>query len=191
MRKCNPATTLGLLMLMGSGCSAQPIDSILAHPPFAKPYSCTEHPRGQLKHLGDALGVDCMIFSIEDTAPSFPRYYREDGTENHHWFGWQQRVLSPCDCVVIATKTNPNTNEPGQVGRPPASLLVLKADDGTHFMVAHLEELAVAEGDSVTAGQAIATVGNNGYSRHPHIHLGAWRDGQPLQLRFDQREMED
>jgi len=35
-------------------------------------------------------------------------------------------------------------------------------------------------------GQVIAQVGNNGRSHHPHIHVGAYKDTEPLQIRFDQ-----
>ncbi|WP_147302681.1 M23 family metallopeptidase [Thalassotalea euphylliae] len=40
------------------------------------------------------------------------------------------------------------------------------------------------------AGESIAKVGNNGYSCNPHIHVGAWKDNLPLQIRFDQKTLE-
>ncbi len=39
--------------------------------------------------------------------------------------------------------------------------------------------------DHVTEGRHLAFVGNNGYARNPHIHLGAFRDGKPLAISFD------
>ena len=40
---------------------------------------------------------------------------------------------------------------------------------------------------SVTAGQRVARVGNNGFSWYPRIHVGAWLDETPLQTQFDLR----
>ena len=37
-------------------------------------------------------------------------------------------------------------------------------------------------GDRVHAGQAVALVGDNGYARMPHIHIGAWRGKTPYQI---------
>ena len=37
------------------------IDAVLAHPPFAVPYVCAEHPAGALPSVGDDLGQDCMV----------------------------------------------------------------------------------------------------------------------------------
>ena len=37
------------------------------------------------------------------------------------------------------------------------------------------------------AGQVVARVGNNGYGRSPHIHIGAWKGENPYQIRWDLR----
>tara|TARA_R100000656_G_C3957715_1_gene129462 strand:+ start:4301 stop:4534 length:234 start_codon:yes stop_codon:yes gene_type:complete len=70
-----------------------------------------------------------------------------------------------------------------------ASFVILKLDDGLFVLLAHLQQLKVAEGDSVQAGQVVGLVGNNGQSWHPHIHIGAWKNEKPLQIRFDQEAM--
>jgi murein DD-endopeptidase MepM/ murein hydrolase activator NlpD len=46
----------------------------------------------------------------------------------------------------------------------------------------HLHELAIARGDSVTAGQRIGVSGNTGCSPEPHLHFEVWRsrNGGPL-----------
>ena len=49
--------------------------------------------------------------------------------------------------------------------------------------------LCPCDGCMCTSGQVVAKVGNNGYSRHPHIHIGAWKGNEPLQIRFDLRAM--
>jgi murein DD-endopeptidase MepM/ murein hydrolase activator NlpD len=53
----------------------------------------------------------------------------------------------------------------------------------------HVDGIEVKPGDAVVAGQRIAKVGNNGYSWYPHIHVGAWKDDTPLQIRFDLRAL--
>lgn len=169
---------------------APAIEAVLAHPLFAEVYSCNEHPYGQLKSTGDALATDCYVERlVEEGGRAWLRQYKNGGLKNEDWFGWGVDVLSPCAGKVEKLRENAVTNEPGILGKPPASALVLSCDDGVHFVVAHIAAPVVAVGDSVDAGQKIAQVGNNGMSRHPHIHLGAWRGTVPLQVRFDQTKM--
>ena len=80
---------------------------------------------------------------------------------------------------------NPVTNSPGALGEPPASMIVFRRADGLMVLYAHISEPSVAQGDTVEAGQPVAVVGNNGFSRTPHIHVGAWREQQPLQIVWD------
>ncbi len=163
---------------------------IVAAPPFDAFFSCTEHFQGQFEALGDALGTDCFVQRmVEVDGRAWLRAHRGDGTDNADWFGWRQPVLSPCDCVVVRLRSGAATNSPGIPGAPPADFVVLERDDGVHFLIAHIREPSVAVGDLVRAGQAIAKVGNNGYSRSPHVHLGAWRQDTALQIRFDQSMM--
>jgi len=192
-------TTLLLLALAGLphhtllAADATPgqIGQVLTHPLFAEPYVCSEHADGELTHLGDDLGQDCMIATFgEDNAGSFPRLYRTDGAKNEDWFGWNRPVQSPCDCEVVAIHVNPLTNQPGRPDPSRASSVILKAADGTMFAVAHLQAMIVTKGARVRAGDPIGQVGNNGYARAPHVHIGAWRGKEALQIRWNQREMQ-
>ena len=61
------------------------------------------------------------------------------------------------------------------MGTGMASFVIMARADGLSVLVAHLDEPTVGVGASVTAGQTIGLVGNNGQSRHPHVHIGAWR----------------
>jgi len=58
-----------------------------------------------------------------------------------------------------------------------------------NVLYAHIADVRVKEGDSVKAGQPIAKVGNNGFGRAPHIHIGAFKGEMPLQIRWDLRAM--
>jgi Peptidase family M23 len=166
------------------------IDAVEVHPIFSTWFLTTEHYEGQLGELGDALGSDCFVAElVEENGRTWLRTHSGDGTRNEDWFGWHSEVLAPIDGEVVRVNDNPSTNQPGSFEPGIASFVILRRGDGTHVLVAHLRETTVQAGDRVRAGQPIGRVGNNGNSRHPHIHLGAWRDGRPLQLRFDLRAM--
>jgi hypothetical protein len=178
---------LGLPML-GAMSLGRPVDSVLAHPPFRKPFMCSEHPAGELAILGDDLGQDCLIVDfVEREGRTWAMPYRTDGANNEDWFGWDEPVHSPCDCTVLQIKPNPVVNEPGRMGQSRAAGITLQAADGVHFVLGHLGSFAVEVGETVSYGQVIGTVGNNGFSRSPHIHAGAWRGTEGLQIRWDQQ----
>lgn len=46
-----------------AGEVSDPIEQVLLGPISDQPYSCIEHPLGQLPYAGDALGSDCTIGS--------------------------------------------------------------------------------------------------------------------------------
>lgn len=80
---------------------------------------------------------------------------------------------------------NETTNLPGEMGDPPASIVIFRAEDETRVVYAHVADVVVEEGESVVAGRRVAAIGNNGMCRNPHVHVGAWRGDDPLQIRFD------
>ena len=164
--------------------------SVLVHPLFTGYYTCSEHSAGQLPALGDALGQDCHVQAFhESEGRVWLRSYRSDGMTNEDWYGWRAPVQSPCKCQVTSIRENPITNEPGVLGKPPATIVILRREDGVQLALGHVRELRIEVGDQVEEGQVIGRVGNNGYSRSPHVHIGAWRDKEPLQIRFDQTKM--
>ena len=128
---------------------------------------------------------------IEQVERSFLSLYKGDGLNNEDWFGWEAPLLAPCDGVVNEVTTNPVTNEPGQQlirGEiQPAAHITFTCEDNVNVIYAHIRNPYVEEGDEVKAGALVAEVGNNGMSRSPHVHIGAWKDEAPLQIRFDLR----
>lgn len=162
------------------------IDSVTLHPIFSSSFTCSEHWEGNLQALGDALGADCVVQDmVNEDGRLWMRSHRGDGRRNDDWFGWRADVLSPCNCEVVKVTINPIVNEPGVLGKPPASAIFLRRTDGVNIVLAHVSEATVHAGDIATAGQVVAKVGNNGMARHPHVHVGAWRGAEPLQVRFD------
>lgn len=61
--------------------------------------------------------------------------------------------------------------------------------DGVQMVLAHLKSgsLLVSPGSAVTEGQPVAREGYSGNSMEPHLHFEAYRDGQPISLRFEGR----
>ena len=153
---------------------------------FNQHYVCNEHFYGQFTGPGDALGVDCFILQLkEKDGRKFPRPYAKDGLVNEDWFGWKQPVLAPISGLIISININSITNSPGILGDGIATYVMVRGEGGRHVVLAHLRELRVKEGDTVEEGEVIGLVGNNGKSRLPHVHLGAWVGSEPYQVRFD------
>src|SRR5438552_2512281 len=180
---------LFLLSVIGvqTSCGTE-VRAVLAHPVFKVGFACSEHGAESAKwDLGDAFGTDCFVEKqVTVDGRTWARPYKENGEENQDWYGWQREVLSPCTCKVLELNVNPEPNRPGVIGARPASLVKLRRDDGVVFHVAHFDKPLVKVGYNIVEGQVIGTVGNNGLSRHPHIHVGAYQGSEPLQVRFDQ-----
>lgn len=173
-----------------SANSTAPIEEVQIAPLFHQPFVCVEHPEGQLPYIGDALGTDCMVVGGEvSSSGGFYRLFKGDGSKNEDWYGWHAEVHAPFDGVVARVADNPVTNQPGHMGRPPAAMIAFRRADGIIVLYAHVTEARVKVGDKVTAGQVIAIDGNNGMARSPHIHVGAFKGDQPLQIRWDLRAM--
>lgn len=166
------------------------INSVLVHPVFNQYYSCIEHWDGQFDETGDALGTDCIVQKLETVkGRTWLRSYKKQGSKNEEWYSWQQDVLAPIDGTVEKINENAVVNEPGVMGKGAASFIIIRRPDGISVLVAHVSHVKVHVGDIVSAGQVIAKVGNNGQSRHPHVHVGAWKNNEALQLRFDQTKI--
>ncbi|MEO1029635.1 MAG: M23 family metallopeptidase [Pseudomonadota bacterium] len=176
--------------LASESANKPPIESVRIHPVFPDAFACQNHWEGQLKYTGDALGTDCFVTELveDEKGRAFSRSFRRDGLRNEDWFSWEQPVLAPFSGKILKVNVNPKTNQPGELGAPPASFIVFQRADGVHVLLAHVKDISVAEGDAVDIGQQVARVGNNGYGRNPHIHIGAWNsDGAPLQIQMDLR----
>ncbi len=175
-----------------NGAEMEEIQSVLLHPVMWNLYMCSEH--GGKGALGDRYGKDCVAFQTDanrENGKHLLRQFENDGLENEEWYGWEAPLLAPCDGVVKSSTENLVTNKPGQEPAleelRPAAAMEFKCDTGVQVIYAHIRNTYVKVGDRVKAGVIVAEVGNNGISRSPHVHVGAWRDKTPLQIRFDLR----
>ncbi len=174
-----------------------PIEAVTIHPPVAAVFQCSEHPLGAEDHVPDALGADCVVVR-RDSGPdgNLLSLYTGDGTRNEDWHSWREPLLAPFNGIVIGFQINPETNLPGAMGSGQSSAigfqqLVVGEPTDVHVAYIHVREVTVAQGDTVRAGDPVARIGNNGWSYHPHVHIGAFRgelmspDAVPLQVRID------
>lgn len=171
------------------------INSVKIHPVFKHAFVTSEHPEGELQHMGDALGRDFIAFKFVD---GFSRTFVNDGKRNEDWFGYMLDVLVPCDALVESVNIVEHENIPGTHTNTPASSVTFLCENDIRIAYSHLTDITVKPNDKVVKGQPFAKCGNNGTSWHPHIHVGAWKNQQPLQIQVDlsslgkiQREMGD
>lgn len=159
------------------------------HPIFDRFALYNDHYDGELDPLGDALGRDCMIAAFASEAPAFMRLFTGDGSKNEDWFSYGAKVFAPASGKIVYLYINKETNIPGTQNPSRASALLIETPDGTSILLGHIDNPVVALGDKVEEGQLLAYVGNNGYARCPHIHIGAYRKGKPLAIDFDAQKV--
>jgi hypothetical protein len=175
------------------GQDREAIQEVVLHPIMNDTFVCAEHAEGELTRLGDALGKDCMVIDMDSTRAPDKRLLslsEGKGLNNEDWFGWEAPLLAPCDGTVDSTRAPARTNRPGEILSDAApGQLRFTCQDGVRVVYAHVRNIQVQSGDSITAGEAVAEIGNNGNSDAPHVHLGAWKGETPFQIRFDLRAL--
>lgn len=170
-----------------------PIEDVEIHPVFAAYHSCTEHHAGENPTLGDHLGRDCTVlgYPAHFGERRISSEYRSDGLSNEDYYGWTEDVLAPFDAVIEAVNEAETQNAPGVLGEGLPGFILFRRANGMRVLYAHTRAAHVTVGDHVRAGEPVALVGNNGMSTGPHIHIAAWREDTPYQIRFDLRALRD
>ncbi|MDR9417533.1 M23 family metallopeptidase [Gracilimonas sp.] len=176
--------------------ASEEIEAVVLYPVMNTTFTCAEHAEGELTNLGDAYGRDCMVIRNDTTrlkGHRIPSLFKNNGLNNEDWFGWEVPVLAPFDGTVTSVNINDLTNQPGKfpdrTELEGASEIRFSCENGVQVVYAHIRNPDVESGQSVKSGQEVALIGNNAVSTAPHIHLGAWRDKTPLQIRFDLRAL--
>ncbi|NED96830.1 M23 family metallopeptidase [Phytoactinopolyspora alkaliphila] len=107
-------------------------------------------------------------------------------------FGWRQHPITGewklHDGIDLAAPTGTTVMAiaPGKVTfvgfRPWAGPHLVEIDhgDGHASVYGHMSEAVVSPGDTIDAGQQIGTVGNEGLSTGPHLHLTIRANGSPI-----------
>lgn len=162
------------------------IKEVVLQPVYNCCFVSAEHAEGELEYGGDAIGRDCMVTKFVD---GFMRMYSGDGSKNEAWFGWDEDVLAPCDSIIEMINEPISINEPGKPSKDRSGIIFFRREDGVNIMYAHVKDIKVKVGDTVKSGDIVAKLGNNGMSFMPHLHVGAFIYDEPLQIRFNLREM--
>lgn len=115
--------------------------------------------------------ADLMIWKDGSTAES-----PGTGNEQYHAFG--QPYLAPVDgtvAFVLDDQEDIPPQQPGQPGVHPAGNHVVIEVDAGYVILAHCKagSILVQEGDSVSAGDVVAAVGNSGNTSEAHVHIHA------------------
>ncbi len=165
------------------------IDRVNLHPIFDRYAVYNDHYDGELEYPGDALGRDCMVAAFLPEDPGFARLYKTDGKKNEDWFSFGAKVYAPISGKISYLYINEVINTPGVLNPSKSSALMIQTEDGTSVMLAHIQNPLVSLGDSVEEGQLLAYVGNNGYARNPHIHIGAFKGNVPLGIEFNPQKV--
>lgn len=143
-----------------------------------------EHRYKSHLRLGDQLGRDFVVTKVTDKGTM--EMFTNQGKSNQDYFGWRNNVLAPFYGTVTNINHPEKTNTPGVMDRESKpGKVTIKNKNNVLVMYAHVREISVEEGETVKLGDVIAKVGNNGISRGPHIHVGAWKDDTPLQIQID------
>ena len=58
--------------------------------------------------------------------------------------------------------------------------IVIVHSDGYESVYSHLEDILVTEGQNISQGEQIGTIGSTGRSTGPHLAFQLWKDGEPL-----------
>ena len=95
--------------------------------------------------------------------------------DNQHHYIYSDTVFSPCAGIVMETYDKlPDREVEIDMRDVPrgGNFLTIKSDD-LYVSLVHVQQgsIWVTAGDTVVVGQALALVGNNGYSTEPHLHI--------------------
>jgi murein DD-endopeptidase MepM/ murein hydrolase activator NlpD len=174
--------------------------SILIHPPIDATdsgfsLSTREHTYKSHLRLGDQLARDFGVKKLHDDGIARPYEPTSRGEANDDWYAWRRDVLAPFEATVVRVTEPDTTNVPGTMNRDAQPGFILFHDGTTTVVYAHVREITVEEGETVQPGQVVGRVGNNGNSRAPHVHIGAWvgppslagskTGATPLQIQVD------
>lgn len=105
-------------------------------------------------------------------------------------------VYAPCNGrVVRAYSNNPDNIPPNMKRGPKNTNQVLIETANCYIFMGHLRmnSVLVHEGEEVTTGQPLASIGNSGFSTEPHLHIQVhfkqpgipWYLGYPLYIHFN------
>jgi len=118
-------------------------------------------------------------FAIDWARVEDGRIYDGDGSENEQHYAFGADVFAVAEATVIEVREGqpeqlPDVQlVPQSAAELTGNLVVLELESDVFAAYGHLQpgSITVEVGDTVTAGQLIATLGNSGPSGGPHLHF--------------------
>ncbi|HQT82782.1 MAG TPA: peptidoglycan DD-metalloendopeptidase family protein [Candidatus Paceibacterota bacterium] len=153
-----------LLPKVGSGVLSWPFSSAFM-------FNCT-----QRKSVFGNLFCITQYFGNTPFATANPQVYNGHG---HNGVDIAAPIGTPIHAalsgIVLGTgDTDLFHNSKGQQCYSFGNWVMIRHNNGINTMYAHLSEIDVSEGQSVTTGQVIGLSGMTGYATGPHLHFGVY-----------------
>jgi murein DD-endopeptidase MepM/ murein hydrolase activator NlpD len=127
--------------------------------------------------LALALG-ELFIYPLKGSRLSSPFGWRNDpftGERRHH----AAIDLSAPQGTVVWAAMDGKVSALGY-DRTYGNYIILTHAGGYQTMYAHLYSTSVKNGDTVSKGKQIGTVGSTGYSTGPHLHFAVYKNSRPV-----------
>ena len=138
-------------------------------------------------HRGSIQTVNGDLFNAQRYAIDWMKigenggFYDGDPADVTNWYDYGEPVFAVADGTVVEVLDELEDQDPGTL--PDPASITIETVDGNHVILdlgngvyafyAHLKlgSVAVAVGDTVTAGQQLGELGNSGNTSGPHLHL--------------------
>ena len=108
----------------------------------------------------------------------FGKQFHSDGSENEHYYIFDQDIISPLDGVVIGKVDGQPDNPPdltftSSLAGLINNYLTIQVAPKFYLSLVHFKKntINVEIGDRVSVGQTLGQVGNSGVSYLPHLHF--------------------
>ena len=159
------------------------ITAPLSGPGWLTANSCcdafTTHRAGRTP-AGEDRFVKTETFAVDWIQLRGDQPFTGDGSSPQQWFGHGAGVVAAADGTVVAVRDGLPEQSPNSLpaGIDPTQTtgnqVIVQIRPDTWALYAHLQpgSIAVAVGDEVVAGQALAGLGNSGNTIAPHLHFG-------------------
>ena len=128
------------------------------------------------------FGLDYPVQGATISSPFGERKNPFDNTktEFHNGIDFAAPLGSPVQTVLPGTVSKIEKSPDGYGNR-----VIVSHPNGPSTYYAHLGDVNVKEGDDLTQGQPVGTVGSTGKSTGPHVEFGALgKDNKPIDPRF-------
>jgi murein DD-endopeptidase MepM/ murein hydrolase activator NlpD len=126
-----------------------------------------------LEHSRVSQGFGCTSFRLEIVDLACPGGHWHSGID----------LAAPRGTVVMATLPGVATVVDSRAGY--GLHVIVDHGGGLSSLYGHLDTVLVVDGEAVTGGEVIGTVGSTGNATGPHLHFEIRRDGVPENPQLD------